>query len=136
MATKIVKTLAVTGLGSSYPIMGGNHAQGAKAPPINCTTFEDATKAVIANPQPELTPIKIRVGDNGLGAPAVGAATITVTKTFSDGTTSATGSTAGYITDVQPNNIEVNGERVAVWEIEFTPAGGGTTTTTTTTAHA
>jgi hypothetical protein len=128
MSTKIVKTLAVSGLGT-LPILGGHHGFGTKAPPVNCTSFEDASKAFAVDPQPEHKPIKIKVGDNGVGAPAVGAATVVVTKTFGDGTTAASASTAGFITDVEANSIEVNGERVACWDVEFTPAGGGTTTT-------
>ena len=142
MATKVVKTLAVTGLGQSYPIMGGPIDMGMKAPPVNASTFEDTVKTKIPNPQPEYSPIKFKVGHNNLPRPLVGTASVTISATFSDGTGTSQ-VIAGFITSVEPSSVEVGGERVPAWEIEFEATGTNynaapsttTSTTTTTTAH-
>lgn len=133
MSTKVIKTLTITSIpGGSWPILGGTPKGGAKAQAINCSTFEDLNKAFIAEPQPELTPLKFRVGMNGVAArPTVGAegAAITVLATYTDASTDSN-SISGFIESCEPNNIEVNGDHVPVWEIEFRPSGGGTTNTT------
>ena len=134
MAAKVVKTLTISGIsGGTYPIMGGNLDSGEKAPGINCSTFADARKAFVPDPQPELSPLKIRVADDGQSArPTTGTTgNITITATYTDASTKAT-TIGGFIESCEPSMVEVNGERVPAWDIDFRPTGGGALPTTTT----
>ncbi len=137
MAAKVIKTLAISGIGT-FKLLESPIINGTSAPEIDNTTFSDAYKSKVPEPQPELTSITLRVVSEAgsgvpLAIPAAGtAATLAITGEYVDGGT-INHSIVGFLSQVTPQTIAVGGERIPSFEVEFTPSGGGTTTTSTTT---
>jgi hypothetical protein len=134
MAAKVVKTLAVSGIGT-FKLIEAPIINGTETPEIDNTTFDDAYKSAVPDPQPKQKALTLRVTTESggtLAVPAAGtSATLAITGTYADGGT-IDHSIVGFISDVTPQTIAVGGERVQSFEVVFTPSGGGTTTTTTT----
>jgi hypothetical protein len=135
MPAKVVRTLTVSGItGATYKVMESPIAGGATAAPIDCTTFADANKAKVADPQPELKPLVVKCALEDNPMPTIGStSTLAVSGTFTDGSVYSY-SVTGFISDTTASSVTVGGERVPTVDVEFTPAGGGTTATTTSTS--
>jgi len=132
MASKVIKTLTVSGLPSgSWKIIDGNPEGGEKAPAIDASTLSDARKVKVPGPQPEDSSIKIKVAADAQGKPATGVAcTITLIQTYTDGTARSV-AVKGSLVSVEPVNIAVGGDRVPAFDVEFQPDGETATTTAT-----
>jgi hypothetical protein len=131
MSAKAVKTLAVSGLGT-YKILEAQLLPGEEVDAIDVTTFEDAKKAKVPHPQPDLKVWAFKL-DHGTGRPTVGVAgvSVVVSGTLDDGT-AYTNTVSGFIQSANPTTVQVGGDRVPAWDVEFCPTGGGSITTTTT----
>lgn len=129
MATKVVKTITITGFGTRK-IVEAPVGTGAEVDDVVTTTLDDAVSQMVPAPQPKQPAINFLMTYDGT-LPAPGA-TATLTFAPSDEGGSAIGSTVsctGYIKSAVPVDIVVGGERRAVQRVAFQPSGATFPTT-------
>ncbi len=123
---KSVTNLQITGsLGGA--VISAPPAPGTQAERSVLGAFGDTVMTnFVATPR-EVKDVTVLVIDENGVAPLAGTlAEFTFTTTYSDGATPVTRTATfkAYIQDVEPESVEVDGNRRAAWSITLTPQGG------------
>ena len=125
---KAVLTSVVTGM--SWPVRAIETNIGTTVDMVHFSAFGDEVKTSLPNGCPQIKPWTIKVLDEGGTSQlekAGAKATISVTTTLSDGSTTGTrtiSSVVGHIQETTPASVESDGNRIGDVDIIFQPVGG------------
>lgn len=125
MPGKLVKTLSISGVLTSFEILEGVPDFGEQREMVPVTTLTDTTKQKRAHPQLELKEFTFKVADKGT-RPATTTTGVKVTLSATDETGTAIGSgreLMAVISDVSPETVAVDGNRVPAYSVTISPTG-------------
>jgi hypothetical protein len=125
MAGKIVKTLEISGVLTSFEIIEGVPDFGESREMIPVTTLSDTdTSRERPHPLKEFKPVTFKVSDKGTRpTSSATAATVTITAKDPAGTTIAARSYKAILSGIAPETVAVEGNRVPAYSVTISPTG-------------
>ena len=124
MPGKIVKTLTISGILANFEIIEGVPDFGESREMIPASTLSDTVKQRRAHPMPEYKDMVFKVADKGT-KPTTSATGVKVTIAATDesGASIASREVMAVISDVTPETVAVDGNRVPAYSVTISPTG-------------
>jgi hypothetical protein len=125
MAGKIIKTLTIEGQLDDFEILEGVPDFGEDREMIPITTLSDANKMKAGHPLKKLQPVTFKVADLGT-RPVTTDTPVVVSIAATDEAGEPLCDAREYmaaVTDVEPETISVEGNRVPAYSVTITPSG-------------